>query len=137
MTWSIYTQLTSHSRGVESIVAMFCLFWAAWVSALIGQGGTPMQWAGMTGSAQYTIPALLALSGALHVVGLRLLRVMPLSAILRAVGMLGMSGVFGWLCWTGLRSTAGPTYLAFTAACLGGVLNAVRDARYARGLPNG
>lgn len=137
MTWAIYTNLTSHSRAAESIVAMFCLFWAAWVAVLIGQGGTPMRWAGLLGNAQYIVPSLLALSGTLHVIGLRLTRIMPLSAILRAVGMLGMAIVFCRLATLGIKSSAGPTYFAFFCACLGGLFNATRDARYAKELPNG
>ncbi len=137
MTWAIYTQLTSHSRAAESIVAMFCLFWAAWVSMLIGQGGTPMRWVGLDGSAQYAVPALLCLAGMMHVAGLRLMHVMPLSAILRAVGMICMALVYGRLSYIGVQSSAGPTYFAFAFACLGGAFNALRDARYAKELPNG
>jgi len=137
MTWAIYTQLTSHSRAIESIVAMFCLFWAAWVSVLIGQGGTPMRWVGLDGSAQFVVPALLCLSGLMHVTGLRLIHIMPLSAVLRALGLIGMALVFGMLAYVGLKSSAGPTYFAFSCACLGGAFNAARDAHYAKELPNG
>lgn len=136
MTWTIYTSLTSHARVAESVVAMFCLFWAAWVSALIGQGFTPMLWTGLEGGAQYLVPLLLSLSGLLHVTGLRLLNVMPLSAVLRAIGLGSMAAVFGLLCYFGLKSSAGPTYFAFTLLCMGGAVNAVRDARYAKDLMN-
>lgn len=136
MTLGIYTQLTMHSRFIESLVAMFGLFWAASASALIGNGGAPFFWAEVYGANQYAIPLALGISGLIHVTGLRLLRVVPLSAILRAIGMGGMACVFGWLCFRGLLSTAGPTYMAFCIACLSGVVNAIRDASYARRLPN-
>ena len=137
MTWAIYTQLTSHSRAAESIVAIFCLFWAAWVATLIGQGGTPMKWVGLYGSSRYAVPALLFLSGVMHVAGLRLIHIMPLSAIMRALGLIGMALTFGALSYVGMKSSAGPTYFAFASACLGGAFNAARDARYAKELPNG
>lgn len=137
MTWAIYTKLTSHSRVAESIVAIFALFWAAWVATLIGQGGTPLKWVGLAGAAQYAIPAALCVSGLLHVAGLRLIHIMPLSAIMRAVGLAGMAMVFGSLSYVGMQSSAGPTYFAFACACFGGAFNAARDARYAKELPNG
>lgn len=137
MTWAIYTQLTSQSRVAESIVAMFALFWAAWVATLVGLGGSPMKWAGMYGNDQYTIPAALCLSGLLHVVGLRLIHIVPLSAIMRAVGLMIMALSFGALSYLGMRSSAGPTYFAFACACFGGAFNAARDARYAKELANG
>ena len=137
MTWAIYTQLTSHSRVAESIVAIFALFWAAWVATLIGQGGTPMRWVGLDGPWQYLVPAALCASGLLHVAGLRLIHIMPLSAIMRAVGLAGMALVFGSLSYIGMQSSAGPTYFAFASACFGGAFNAARDARYAKELPNG
>lgn len=136
MTWTIYTQLTSHSRAAESIVAIFALFWAAWVAVLTGMGGTPMRWVGLDGAAQYAIPAALCVSGLLHVAGLRLTHIMPISAIMRAVGLAGMALLFGVLSYVGMQSSAGPTYFAFASACFGGAFNAVRDARYAKELPN-
>ena len=95
MTWAIYTQYTAASRAFEAIIALFALLWAAWVAALIGQGLTPMTWAGFDRAGQMGLPSIMFAMGALHVTGMRLLTAYPRKAAAsRLVGLAGMVGVF-------------------------------------------
>lgn len=133
MTWAIYTQYTAASRAFEAIIALFALLWAAWVAALIGQGLTPMRWAGFDQAGQMVLPSIMFAMGALHVTGMRLLTAYPRKAAAsRLVGLAGMVGGFLWLGYCGVWSSAGPTYFTFAIACALAMINAGKDFRYAR-----
>lgn len=131
MTWVIYTRLTAQNRAAEAAVALFCLIWAAMVAQYWAQGTGPLDWAGIPRANQWQHPAALALAGALHWTGMALARPHPLPPLMRATAMAAMAGTFAHLAIMGAGQSALPTYAALAAACLGGVIVALRDLHYA------
>lgn len=132
MSWSIYITLTARNRAIEAMVAMFALIWAGVVLSYAMSGTMPLAWAGATPDAQWHHPGALLAAGVLHMAGTALNRPAPLPAILRAIGMASMAATFAHLSWQGLGQSAAPTYAFIAACCAAGVVNAVKDARFAR-----
>lgn len=131
MTWIIYTRLTAHNRAAEALVALFCLFWAALVAQYWQDGTGPLDWAGIARPDQWQHPAALALAGLVHMAGIALARPHPVPPLMRAAAMAAMALVFADLARRGMGQSALPTYLGLSCACLGGVVVALRDTRYA------
>lgn len=136
MTWIIYTRLTAQNRAAEAMVALFCLFWAAYVQSCLNAGSGPLDWAAVPRAEQWQYPAALAVSGLLHMAGMATARPHPLPPLMRAAAMGGMAATFAALSWAGAGQSALPTYAGLSLACLGGVVVALRDVRYAREVRN-
>lgn len=132
MSWTLYTTLTARNRAIEAIVAVFALLWAAVVLSYAISGTMPLEWVTPDAAAQWHHPAVLLAACALHMTGTALTRPSPAPAILRVVGMSIMALTFGHLSWSGIGTSAAPTYAAHAAACVLGAFNAAKDARYAR-----
>ncbi len=132
MSWALYTTLTARNRAIEAMVALFALLWAAIVMTYAVRGTMPLAWAGVAQSAQWHLPAALLGTCALHMIGTVTTRAAPLPAILRTIGMAGMTCIFALLAYQGIGQSAAPTYAFIAACCAAGALNAARDARYAR-----
>lgn len=132
MSWSFYTTLTARNRAIEAMVAVFALLWASVVMAYAVRGTEPLAWTGAAPEAQWYHPAALLFACVLHMAGTAITRPSPVPALLRTLGMAGMSLIFSHLAWHGLGSSAAPTYAFIASCCAAGALNALRDARYAR-----
>ena len=132
MTWALYTRLTARNRAIEALVAGFVFFWSIIVLQYWASGTNPLGWAGLPEARQWQHPAALLAACVLHMAGTALDRPWPLPALMRAAAMASMASVMAHLSWLGGGQSAMPTYLALSAACLGGLMVALRDARFAR-----
>lgn len=116
------------------LIAAFVIFWAVAVLHYAVSGRQPLAWAGLTGPAELRLTATLLGFCLLHMAGTALSSRGSLPAVLRAIALAGMATCFGWLAWAGIGTSAAPTYLGITVACIGAIAPAAKDARYARSI---
>lgn len=132
MSWTLYTQITAKARALEMVIAVFVAFWAFTVLTYALVGTAPLSWANFSRHQEITLTGMLLALGGLHLIGTLSTDRGAWPGIARAVAMGGMALSFAGLAIQGGGTSAAPTYLGITLACLAAVVPAMRDAHYAR-----